>query len=359
MGSFSSFLLGAIPLACLRMSSHSDPTGGLFIGFLISLWTFFKGFRKFREYKVVEDTPTIAIRSVPMGLVRIRGNAQSDQLIPSPVTHTPCCFYKVDIERWKTKDRSGSWEHERTDLDGTKFFLADQTGKVLVDGYSAEYDLPMNAERVVDSSHVGTANTNGVSDADLLQYVSYSGVHAIAAKVEHFLERKGAFADPQHEQMRQYFMAALENAPNIAKGGAIPPALVEKFMAAAPGLGDPAKAPQRQMALQHFREMAEAGQLHAPAMNAASGRYRVREYVILPGQEYNITGTCAENPKAQDAHDRNLICKGQHEKTFLISSKALQATEKTLEKSALWMILGGAAGSILCLALLLMHLKMF
>lgn len=343
------------------MSSHSDPTGGLFLGFVLGLWTFFKGFRKFREYKVVEDTPTISIRSVPMGLVRIRGNAQSDQLIQSPITHTPCCFYKVEVERWKVKDRTGNWEHERTDLDGTKFFLADTTGKVLVDGYSAEYDLPVNSERVVDSNHVSTINTNAVTDADLLQYVSYSGIHAMTNKMEHFLERKGPLADPQHEQMRQYFLAALENAPAIAKGGAIPASLVEKFMAAAPALGDPAKAQQRQMALEHFRQMAQAGQLHAPAsMNAAAtGRYRLREYLILPGQEYNITGTCAENPKGQDSHDRNVICKGEHEKTFLISSKPLQATEKTLENSALWMIFGGAAASVVCLALLLIHLKMF
>jgi hypothetical protein len=342
------------------MSSHSDPTGGLFVGMILGLWTFFKGFRKFREYKVVEDTPTIAIRSVPMGLVRIRGNAQSDQLIPSPITHTPCCFYKVEVERWKVKDRSGSWEHERTDLDGTKFFLADQTGKVLVDGYSAEYDLPMSGERVVDSNHVSATNTSGISDAELLQYVSYSGMHAMTTKVEHFLEKKGPLADPKHEQMRQYFLAALENAPNIAKGGAVPASLVEKFMAAAPAMADPAKEQQRQIAMEHFRQMAQAGQLHAPNdMSAASGRYRLREYLILPGQEYNITGTCAENQKAQDMHDRNVICQGQHEKTFLISSRPLKATEKTLEKSALWMILGGAAASVICLALLLLHLKMF
>lgn len=341
------------------MSSHSDPTGGLFIGFLISLWTFFKGFRKFREYKVVEDTPTIPIRSVPMGLVRIRGNAQSDQVIQSPITHTPCCFYKVDVERWKVKDRTGSWEHERTDVDGSRFFLADQTGKVLVDGYSAEYDLPLSGERIVDSNHPGTTAMAGPSDAELLQYISYSGVHALTSKLEHFLQRRGPQADPQREAMRQNFMAVLENVPDVSKGQAIPASLVEKFMAVAPAMGDPAKAAQRQMALEHFRQMAQAGQLHAPNMGSASGRYRLREYLILPGQEYNITGTCAENPKAHEVHDGNVICKGDHEKTFLISSKPLQATERALEKSALWMILGGAAASVICLTLLLMNLKMF
>ena len=341
------------------MSSHSDPSGALVLGLLGGLWTFFKGFRVFREYKVVADTPAIPIRSIPMGLVRIRGQAQSDQLMPSPVSHTPCCFYKVEIERWKTENKSGSWAHQHTDLDGTKFFLQDQTGKVLVDGYSAEYDLPQSGERIVDSSRPSTVTASGASDAELLQYITYSGVHRIAGSIEHFLEKKGQLADPAKEQTRQNFLSLLEAVPMVAKGGAVPADLVQKFMASRPPLADPVKEQQRQLAMQYMQQRAQSEGLHFGQTNAATGRYRLREYLILPGQEYNITGTCGENPKAQDGHDRSIICKGDHEKTFLISSKSLEQTPKTLEKSALWMILGGAATSLVCLALLLWQLKMF
>jgi hypothetical protein len=85
----------------------SDPTGALFLGTGAGVWIFFKGFRVFREFKVVADTPCIPIRSVPMGLVQIRGKALSDQLIPSPITHTPCCFYQVKIERYESGQHGG------------------------------------------------------------------------------------------------------------------------------------------------------------------------------------------------------------------------------------------------------------
>src|SRR5271165_4924384 len=132
------------------MSGNSDPSGALLLGMGAGIYLFFKGFRKFREYKVIEDTPRIPIRSVPMGLVHIHGGAQCDLLISSPISHTQCCFYQVRIERWKSDSHGGNWENYRTESGGTKFYLQDSTGKILVDSYGAEFDLPGSPPRIVD-----------------------------------------------------------------------------------------------------------------------------------------------------------------------------------------------------------------
>ncbi len=107
--------------------------------------TFTKAFAVFREYRVLMDTPEIPIRSVAMGLVEIHGKATGIPPIPSPVTQTPCYFYKVDIEHWVTDKNGGHWNHLATDADGKRFYLADATGKVLVDAHKAEYDLIQTA----------------------------------------------------------------------------------------------------------------------------------------------------------------------------------------------------------------------
>ncbi len=346
------------------MASNSDPAAALTVFLLVGLWTFFKGFRVFREYKVVADTPRIPIRSVPMGWVHIRGKAASDQLVPSPVTHTPCCFYKIQIDQWKSEGRSANWARLRTDLDGTKFYLEDDTGKILIDGYAAEYELPQSAERVVSSEHAGPGTVAGaaaVSDADLLQYVNYSGVHHMANAMEHWLDKRGPQDDPKREQVRQTALEMMQAIPTIAHGGAPPLDLIEKMMAVRLPNVDPAKEQQRQVMMQHVLELAKSGQMPLPSrpMSAASGRYRLREYLILPGQEYNISGSCAENPKAQDGLNRNVICQGTSEKTFLISSKSEQDTQKGLRNRAVLMIMGGAAVALVCLALLLNYLKLF
>jgi hypothetical protein len=101
------------------------------------------------------DTPEIPIRGVAMGLVEVHGKAKIDQPVLSPVSATPCCFYKVDIERWVTDKNGGHWSHAATDADGPRFYLEDASGKVLVDAHKAEYDLLQTAKIETRGSALG------------------------------------------------------------------------------------------------------------------------------------------------------------------------------------------------------------
>jgi hypothetical protein len=82
-------------------------------------------------------------------------------------------------------------------------------------------------------------------------------------------------------------------------------------------------------------------------------RYRLSEYCILPEQSYDVAGTCIENPDAQDEHDRNMIVKGQNEPTFVISWRSEKELKSRLRNRAALHIFGGAALSVVCLAVLL------
>src|SRR5712692_287040 len=126
----------------------ADLNTALIVGFGAGLYSFFKGFRVYGECRILEDTPEMPIRSIAMGLVHIHGKACGDQLVSSPVSHIPCLFYKVDIEKWKTDSQNrGSWTHYRTDTNGVRFHLQDATGKVLIDAHRAEYDLIQTINR--------------------------------------------------------------------------------------------------------------------------------------------------------------------------------------------------------------------
>ncbi len=72
------------------MARHDDNLeGAAAIGFFVGVYLFFKGFREFRKYRVVADTPEIPIRSIPMGSVQIQGQAKGEERVTSPVNHTP------------------------------------------------------------------------------------------------------------------------------------------------------------------------------------------------------------------------------------------------------------------------------
>ena len=114
---------------------------------------------------------------------------------------------------------------------------------------------------------------------------------------------------------------------------------------------DPEAEKARQLALAYGREHLAGVARHET--HAATGHYRLTEYCLLPGQTYDITGTCAENPNPRDELDRNIILKGTNEPTFLISSRTEKEVQSWLRKQSLWMVLGGAALAIVCLAIFL------
>lgn len=89
------------------MSSTSNLEIWVVLGFGFGLVSFFRGFKIYREYRILADTPEIPIRSIAMGLVHIHGKAEGEKQVQSPVTQTPCYFYKVDVEKYE-RDSKGN-----------------------------------------------------------------------------------------------------------------------------------------------------------------------------------------------------------------------------------------------------------
>jgi hypothetical protein len=174
-------------------------------------------------------------------------------------------------------------------------------------------------------------------------------------------EKKGAGDSPELEAKREAVRNLLQAVPAMAKGEKPPLEVFEKLASVTGPLRDPEQEQKRQQALERLHLGEAAQEMGAPpfertAISPATGRYRLREYLVLPGQEYQISGTCVENPSAGDA--RNMIVKGQHEPTFLISAKTEAAMRTNMRGNALLSILGGAVLTLICLALLLAHFGM-
>ena len=168
----------------------------------------------------------------------------------------------------------------------------------------------------------------------------------MAPKIKQHLESMGPQSDPKHEEARQNALQALQHPPGSpefmeglrrAEQTAIKPGQANPFEALTKTLGG-------------FSGSSTS------LINAASGRYRFTEFCLVPDGHYDISGTCVENPHPQDANDHNMIVKGSTEKEFLISSKTEKQVEGSLRKRAFLMVLGGAALSVACMAILLAKL---
>jgi hypothetical protein len=334
--------------------------------FICGLVLFIKGFRIFREYRVLADMPELPIHSIAMGLVEVHGEAQADGIILSPVSQTPCCFYKVKIEVWVSTKSSHGWNHYKTDIDGPKFFLVDDSGKAVVDARGAELDLPEWCKCTTDepapagadaaalhryvarlhaadgraaANHAGDSQEAGrAKPAAAPSHLSKEFlIRTMAAQlflIEKPLSYSRPQADSQDEGARQTALEAYKHPPGSPPFMHHVERLVDAEMNAmdAPESQNPAGAPRRSP-----RPFLES------MIHPATGLYRFTEYLIHLFGDYDVTATCVENPHARGETERNLLTKGTREPTFLISSRTEKEVDKLLRARSVKFIFGGGA----------------
>ncbi len=125
------------------------------------LLRFFQGLRMYRDYRINRDTAAVKVHNLAPGLVKVRGKAECAQLLLSPFSRTPCCLYKTKIEYLAEKGPLDDnryitgWRELRTDVGSQRFFVADETGRILVDApkmFDSEIDGKVTFDDVVDES---------------------------------------------------------------------------------------------------------------------------------------------------------------------------------------------------------------
>lgn len=280
-------------------------------GFGAGAALFASGFWKFRSLRIIENTPRIAIRAVPMGLVHVHGKAAGSQLLTSPVTGTPCYYYKVRLDRWRESGKNRGWYAIKTRTEGRLFYLDDGTGKVQINAQAAEYDLPF----------------------------TYWAEFGPRTKGGSYLDPSLGLAAPSEEQARTY---AAQNDPSFT--------VAEKTLAQL----DQKYAESSGFAQKILERQKQAFAAQNPL--TGNGSYRITEHCLVAGHEYDIIGTCVQNPQPQDDYDRNLIVKGHNEKTFVISGFSEIRLEKILRRKALGRIAIGAFLMVITMGVIIFEL---
>jgi hypothetical protein len=225
------------------------------LGFGYGLYSFWKGFRDFREFRVVSDTPAIPIRSVPMGLVHVRGEARSEETLYSPVTRTPCYLFQVVVEQWHSdSDGGGEWKNVGTDIQSVKFYLQDNSGNVMVDATNAELDLPRSGFRevrsgVVSGSRAITPPAQGAplaanapaADPELLQYVEHVRLRHVTQMVGRGIGALTHQSDSAREPQRQSFLKFMAD-PTGAGGEGFRAQMIRAMIAKKDTTGETSRA---------------------------------------------------------------------------------------------------------------------
>ena len=276
------------------------PIGMVVVGVIL----FIVGFLKYREYRVLADTPKVPIRSVSMGLSHVAGTSIGGQPLISPLTQVPCYYYEVKVEKQVKKDNQETWEETHRDRAEVPFYLQDETGKVLVNPQYAEYNLPQ-------------AFWGELRPPALLSFGN------APRKVDPSL----GVNPPTDEHLRAYLNGQFSQARGALQSSNIPGAKVmDKGLAVAEKM-------------QMLGVSIGSGGI---SMDFGNQPYRFTEFCLPAGRLTHVLGTCTENPNPADEGDRNLFKKGQNEKTYLISTKSEEKLEGSLRLQAIMLVLIGA-----------------
>jgi len=114
--------------------------GGI-IFFFIGIGLLIYGAQRFLLYQKIKNTPTSKVRSAAVGLVELFGKARCATDLSSPVTGAKCIYYRI-IGQYYKPGKNGGWKNIYNDASSVKFFLEDETGKMLIDPKDGEIDIP-------------------------------------------------------------------------------------------------------------------------------------------------------------------------------------------------------------------------
>ncbi len=151
-----------------------------------------------RQYLVaqrIRNTPTSKARGVAVGLVELSGKAKCPEMLVSPITKTPSAYYEVIAQYYYHTKNSSGWRAFYRDVSAKRFYLEDDTGKVLIEPKGADISIPADFTfqgTLNDRMFFGLLPSNQV-DKKVLEYLEQNPKAKEAAK--HYSGRQLRFLE--------------------------------------------------------------------------------------------------------------------------------------------------------------------
>ena len=148
------------------MSDSNDLTIGAILGLFGGIGIFYYGFRILSRLKLIQRTPTSKVRSVAVGQVELKGQAEIEPApLHSPFANAECVFYTYKIEEYKKRGKNSSWVTIRTGSSSDPFRLRDETGAITI--FPAKAELHLNVDEKYQTSPFSISDDERVFKAGL------------------------------------------------------------------------------------------------------------------------------------------------------------------------------------------------
>lgn len=170
-------------------SGRDDAFGAAVVGFFIGIGMFFKGFKTLKRKRLMEGTPTSKVRSLAMGFVEVYGEAlpAEGKLLKSPFSGQDCFYYHYTIEEQRRSKNRTYWHTVKKESLGVNFYLQDDTGKVVVNPFKANADIPSDYTYRSNSGNLPTQRIQDFLKEKGVKYKGFLGFNKTMRYTEYFI----------------------------------------------------------------------------------------------------------------------------------------------------------------------------
>ncbi|MBI5158512.1 hypothetical protein HY992_00140 [Candidatus Micrarchaeota archaeon] len=109
---------------------------------LVGLRMFLHGIKRHKEKQHILNTPTSKVQSAAIGFGEVSGKAEPIEIMESVMEKKPAITHKWILERWEKRGKHSTWVKIAENDVRKQFFVNDGTGRLLVDAYGANIEIP-------------------------------------------------------------------------------------------------------------------------------------------------------------------------------------------------------------------------
>jgi len=185
--------------------------GGLFF-LLFGGGLAYYGAQQYLLCQKIADTPTSKVRSAAAGLVELFGKAECKDKMYSPISKAKCAYWHIHAEYYQSRKNNSSWITFFTKSSSSRFYLQDDTGKMLVDPKDAQFSIAADFKSI---GHMSNKALFGLLPQTQLD-------PAVLAWLETDPGAKAAFNSNSGRQLRVFESFIAEDDPLYVLGSAEP-----------------------------------------------------------------------------------------------------------------------------------------
>src|SRR6266700_4540429 len=109
--------------------------------FFFGIGIFIRVLPQLKKEEMIDSGSIVPVKNAIAGKAQVVGRVHDIELLRAPLTGTPCCWWRYELNHWVYAGRESYWECAKVINSDQPFLLRDETSEINVDPAGADVSL--------------------------------------------------------------------------------------------------------------------------------------------------------------------------------------------------------------------------